>query len=81
MANFKVTDGALNVRSGPSLLEKTVNVIQEGDIVKQLDGSAILSEVKEQTPSGSRTWMKLESGEFEGWVSLKNLTLQPNESF
>jgi hypothetical protein len=34
MANFEVIDGALNVRTGPSLLEKTVNIIREGDIIK-----------------------------------------------
>jgi len=80
MANFKVTDGALNVRSGPSLLEQTVNIIREGDIVKQLAGSVIVSTVDQPDP-GNRTWMKVEDGEFDGWVSLKFLTLQPNGSF
>jgi len=81
MANFKVIDGALNVRTGPSLLEMTVNTIREGDIVKQLDGSVIVSAVGQPAPSVTRTWMKIEDGEFEGWVSLKNLTLKPNGSF
>lgn len=80
MGNFKVTDGALNVRIGPSLLETTVNTIQEGDIVKQLAGSVIVTEVKQPDP-GSRTWMKIEEEEFEGWISLKNLTFKPNGSF
>ena len=80
MANFKVTDGALNVRTGPSLLEPTVNSIREGDIIKQLDDSVIVTEVN-QPDLGNRTWMKIEDGEFEGWVSLKFLTLQPNGSF
>ena len=80
MANFEVIDGALNVRTGPSLLEKTVNIIREGDIIKQLDGSVIVTAVDQPDP-GNRTWMKIEDGEFEGWVSLKNLTLQANRSF
>jgi uncharacterized protein (TIGR02594 family) len=80
MANFEVIDGALNVRTGPSLLEKTVNIIREGDIIKQLDGSVIVTAV-DQPDQGNRTWMKIEDGEFEGWVSLKNLTLQANGSF
>ncbi|HEY5869451.1 MAG TPA: TIGR02594 family protein [Candidatus Tectomicrobia bacterium] len=78
MANFKVTDGALNVRTGPSLTERSVNIVQEGDVVEQVAGSVILSEVDRP---GARTWMKFDDSQLNGWVSLQNLTPQANGSF
>jgi len=87
MANFKVVTGALNVRVGPSIKERSINTINEGDIVAQCAPTiftapavGIVSEVSTRHPT-VRTWLKIEDGANEGWTSLKFLDDQPNGSF
>src|SRR5450631_1060062 len=71
----KAGDGALFVRSGPSPQSKPVDVINERDVVDQLAGSPILSEVDTiSVVGGPKVWMKIEKADnttgslLEGWV-------------
>ena len=81
MANFTVVGGALNVRHGPSRAEQLVNIIQDGDVVTQLAGTTIYSEVSQPAPAPARTWVLFDGGDTQGWISLATLTVGPAGNF
>jgi len=71
----------LNVRNGPSRAEQLVNIIQDGDVVTQLAGTTIYSEVSQPAPAPAKTWVLFDGGDTQGWISLDTLTIQPTGSF
>lgn len=77
MSSFIVVDGSLNVRQGPSLLASTLGMLEEGDVVTQTGGTEILSEVGHAVGPSTRTWMRFDGGDIQGWVSVLNLAASP----